>query len=138
VLAEPCDVPRELRDAVRRHVSLLPGTGQDALFVAAVAGPEFSLDVVSLVCDRPIEQVRELLDREVARGVLVEVRAASGLYRFCDAGFRAALYEDLPPSRRGWLERQITQVREATNKSPPQPPKRRSQNTCSQPVGGKR
>jgi hypothetical protein len=119
VLDEPSDIPQDLRDAVRRHVSLLPGTGQDALFVAAVAGSEFSLAVVSLVCDRAVEQVRELLDREVARGVLAEVRGASGLYRFRDARFRAVLSEDLPPSRRSWLERQITQAREATNKSPP-------------------
>jgi len=111
------EVPEDIREVVRRHVARLPGGGQDILYVAAVAEPDFSIEVVSRICDRPIEEVRELVHLEVDRGVLGESSRGPGSYRFRDPRFRTALYEDLPPARRKWLHREVGEALKALRAS---------------------
>ncbi|MGH7856864.1 MAG: hypothetical protein ACREQY_05990 [Candidatus Binatia bacterium] len=48
-------------DAIRRRFSLLPQTCQEALLVAAAIGTEFGVEIVSGVCRRGVDQVREAL-----------------------------------------------------------------------------
>lgn len=107
------EVPEDIRETVRRHVALLPWRWSDILYVAAVAAPEFSIEVVSRVCDRPIGEVRELVHLEIDRGVLGEASRGPGLYSFRDPRFRTALYEDLPAARRKWLHREVGEASKA-------------------------
>jgi tetratricopeptide (TPR) repeat protein len=105
-----------LRDLVRQHVEALPGPRRELLQHAAVAGREFLSSVVAhtvggdegeveedlrLLCDvRRILQDRgeeELPDGTVATR-----------YRFTHGLYQEVLYQDLVPSRRATLHRQVS------------------------------
>jgi predicted ATPase len=104
------EITSQMREAVHRHVALLRGECQDVLLVAAVVGPEFTVEVIRSVCERPLEEVRLLLESEVASGILREISRERGIFAFATEGFREVLYEELPPARRRWLHQKVEEA----------------------------
>jgi len=70
-------------------------------FVAAsVVGREFGLNVLERVCERPRDELLELLAEAVNAGVIEEVGGVRGRFSFVHALVRETLYARFPGARR--------------------------------------
>ncbi|HXY42272.1 MAG TPA: AAA family ATPase [Vicinamibacteria bacterium] len=104
-----------LRDLVRRQLDGLAASERDILEVASVAGGEFVSPIVAHLVSRPEREVEEDLRRLArVRRLVVEVGeetlpdgTVAARYRFAHGLYSAVLREDLVPSRRLALHREI-------------------------------
>lgn len=94
------EVPRNVRDTVRRRVAACGEDVRDVLTGAAVLGAAIDAAAVGAVVDRPLTDVLHLLDEAERRGLVVARPASFGGYAFVHALVREVLYADLPTSVR--------------------------------------
>ena len=104
------EVPEELRHVIRHRVARLSGPARQALAVAAVAGPSFSLAPLEAVLGEQ-SGVLDGLDEAVAAGLLAET--GPGEYAFAHALVRQTIYEAHSAARRMRLHRQLGETLEA-------------------------
>ena len=100
-------VPASVKELIARRVSRLPGEVGRVLRVAAVAGQEFPLDVVSAVSGLESDALLDALEQTVAARLIVEVPGRGDRYGFSHNVVRRAIYDDLLRSRRAQLHRRI-------------------------------
>ncbi|OLF08589.1 ATP-binding protein [Actinophytocola xanthii] len=100
------EVPPSVRHIVRRRVGRLPAEAQGLLRLAAVIGPEFSLDVLAEVSDLDEESLLACVDAALEAGLLVEPAQDRSL-RFAHALVSETLYHDLSRLRRTGLHARV-------------------------------
>ncbi len=104
-------VTPRVRDVVRGRLAKLPSSVGRLLAVAAVAGPEFDLDVVAPAAGVDDDAALDALEvAEHAR--LVVPTARLDRFTFAHALVRQAIEEDLPASRRVRMHARIAQALE--------------------------
>lgn len=103
--AAEAGLPLGLRNALRQQAervakgSAVPGV----LDAAAVLGVGLSADVLAAVLGADVEQVRPVLERAVAAGLLGSDPALPDRYEFAHAVVREALHDGINPARRAEL-----------------------------------
>lgn len=102
-------VPAGVRTVIRRRLDRLAAPAQTALTLAAVIGPEFDPELLSLVGEQGAEEHGVGIDEAAREGLLVEVTGAPGRYRFSHDLVRETLYDELPPGRRRALHRHVAE-----------------------------
>jgi AAA ATPase domain len=114
-------VPRGIREAITRRLARLPDHTNDVLVLAAVLGREFDVEALASLSGLSREQLLALLDEAVAARVVSDVPGALGHLRFSHVLIRDTLYDELPPSQRVRLHRQIGEGLEERYGSDPEP-----------------
>jgi DNA-binding SARP family transcriptional activator len=104
-------IPQGVTDVVRRRLALLDATAQQLLIFASVAGSTFRLAVIAHAAG--ISEPDALSALEQASAARLVQERASGVFGFGHDLVRAALYEQLGPSRRTRLHRWIGEALEA-------------------------
>jgi class 3 adenylate cyclase/tetratricopeptide (TPR) repeat protein len=104
------EVPEGLRHVIRQRVARLSEPARDALAVAAVAGPTFSLSILEAVLGEQ-SGLLDRLDESVSAGLLTE--AGPGEYAFAHALVRQTIYEGHSAARRMRLHRRLGEALEA-------------------------
>ncbi len=79
-----------------------------ALAAAAIAGPEFSLELVEAALQAPAGAVLDVIEQAMAARIVVELRA--GRFRFTPPLVREALRERVSETRRARLERRLAEL----------------------------
>ena len=111
--------PDSVRDVVGRRVSRLAPSTTEVLEVAAVAGPEFALDVVRHATELDERSLLEAFDEGVRSGMIEEIPAVGLVYRFTHELVRRALYDRLSGLRRAELHLRVgTVLQEALAATP--------------------
>ncbi len=105
-------VPAGVRAVIARRVGNLSKDCGDMLGLAAVLGPEFSLEVLRRTGDFEADRAIDLVDEAVQAGLLHSVAGARGRYRFSHDLVRETLSGELAPGRRARLHRRIAEVLE--------------------------
>jgi tetratricopeptide (TPR) repeat protein len=105
-------VPVGVRDVIARRVAELSEACRGALVLASVLGAEFAIEPVRRLGELSAEELLEMLDEAVRAGLLAEVPAVLGRFRFSHALVREALYDALTPSRRIRLHRLTAEILE--------------------------
>jgi DNA-binding CsgD family transcriptional regulator len=106
--------PESVREVVTHRLSRLAESTTEVLDVAAVAGPEFRLDVVRRAAGLDERTLLEALDEGVRSGMIEEIPAAGLAYRFTHELVRRALYDRLSGLRRAELHLRVGTAREET------------------------
>jgi hypothetical protein len=104
------EVPEGLRHVIRQRVARLSEPARDALAVAAVAGPTFSLWLLEDVRGER-SALLDGLDESVSAGLLTE--AGPGEYAFAHALVRQTIYEEQGPVLRMRRHRRLGEALEA-------------------------
>jgi DNA-binding SARP family transcriptional activator len=127
-LEEPIDesgvrlaIPRGVREVIARRLDRVSGDSRETLAVASVLGREFAVEALAHVGKRSPEEVLGLLDEAIGEGIVAEVPGAAYRMRFSHVLLRDALYEELGPSRRTQLHRQIGDTLEDRYADDPDP-----------------
>jgi predicted ATPase/DNA-binding CsgD family transcriptional regulator len=95
--------PESVREVVSQRLSHLATPTTEVLEVAAVAGPEFKLEVVRRAAGLEERSLLEALDEGVRSGMIEEIPATGLAYRFTHELVRRALYDRLSGLRRAEL-----------------------------------
>ena len=98
-LLERVGVPEGVREVIGHRLSALAPDAGDLMSAAAVVGVEFDAGVVAEVTGRTVDDVVDVLDEGVRRGLLVETDRLDR-YRFAHALVRQTLVDELSLSRR--------------------------------------
>ena len=106
-------IPPAVHDVIARRVDRLSSSAASALAWAAVAGPEFSTEMLHRVADRPADELRRAFDDAVQAGLLVEAAGGPGRLRFSHGLVREAIYQSQPPVARSARHRRIAEELEA-------------------------
>ena len=109
--ARAVEVPDGVGDVLRLRLARVDKDVLQLLSVAAVAGREFDLGLLTQVTDTSIERALDLLDAAVATHTIEEAGIA-GAYRFTHALVRETLYGALTVARRGLLHARIAEALE--------------------------
>ena len=112
------NIPRGVREFIKRLTQPLPEDAREMLDVASVLGREFSLNALASVMGKPPEALIDGLDRAVALELITETQGASR-YSFRHALIREALYDALPAARRRALHREVAEAIRALNADAP-------------------
>ncbi|HEY1780338.1 MAG TPA: AAA family ATPase [Roseiarcus sp.] len=112
------NIPRGVREFIKRLTQPLPDDAREMLDVASVLGRDFSLNALSSVTGKPPEALIDALDRAVALELITETPGA-GRYSFRHALIREALYDALPAARRRALHREVAEAIRALNADAP-------------------
>jgi DNA-binding SARP family transcriptional activator len=107
--AAELEVPEGLRHVIRHRVARLSEPARQALEVAAVAGPTFSLSLLEGVLGER-SGLLDGLDESVSAGLLTE--AGPGNYAFAHALVRQTIYEQHSAARRMRLHRRLGEALE--------------------------
>ncbi len=110
--AELLRLPEEVRALIRRRVANLSPETASALRIAAVVGREFDLRTIAPTSTLGTERLVDALAEAARAGVIAEDTGIAGSYAFAHDLVRAALYEDLPATRRMELHRTVGEVLE--------------------------
>jgi len=108
---EHLPVPDSVLDAVAQRLARLPEGVRELLTFAAVIGPSFDLDVLAAVVGRPDDDVLDLLDEVDRAGMVSEIGVEQ--FAFSHAIVRAALLDELTPTRRARAHRRVAEALEA-------------------------
>ena len=104
--------PQSVREVVSQRLSRLDPTTRDLLELAAVAGPEFELDVLRRAAPVELERI-DALEPAMHSGVIEELPFPALAYRFTHELVRRALYDRLSVLRRAELHLRIADALEA-------------------------
>ncbi|MEU4338643.1 BTAD domain-containing putative transcriptional regulator [Micromonospora lupini] len=112
-LAALSAVPEGVRDVLRRRLALLPATALPAIRLAAVAGAEAEVEVLSMALDAEVStggagagtDLVEALEAGLDAGLLTE--PAPGRVRFAHDLVRETVYTDVPLLRRAGMHARI-------------------------------
>lgn len=115
-------LPDEVREVIRRHLRPLAEDDRLLLTIAAVLGREFDLAALQLACELPGDRLLERLGVAQAAGLVGEIPASVGRYRFDHVLIRETLYGDLTPIRRAELHRRVGMALEALHREAHEPP----------------
>jgi DNA-binding CsgD family transcriptional regulator/tetratricopeptide (TPR) repeat protein len=112
-------IPHSVREVIGRRLDQLSTACNEALRVAAVIGREFPLVALERILVRSDRAtldgspaVFEAVEEAEAAGVIVPAPGTPGRLRFSHVLIRDTLYEELPPTRRARLHRQVGEVLE--------------------------
>jgi DNA-binding SARP family transcriptional activator len=100
-------VPEGVQEVTARRLARLDERSRHVLELASVVGIDFHLDVLASASGLPDPQLVEALDEAVVAQLLRELPDAVGGYAFAHTLTRAALYEDLPATRRAVLHGRV-------------------------------
>jgi hypothetical protein len=100
-------VPDGVRETIRRRLDPLAPEVVDTLKTAAVIGPQFALEVLAQVVSADRTRLLAYLDEASEAGIVEELSATPGGYRFAHALIRETLYEELPAQSRVALHAEI-------------------------------
>ncbi|MGO9884971.1 MAG: helix-turn-helix transcriptional regulator [Solirubrobacteraceae bacterium] len=100
--------PEGVREVVSQRVARLSPATTAALDVAAVAGPEFDLEMVR-AAELGEPELREALAEATAHGMIEEVSGRRLSYRFTHELVRRALYDRMPSLRRAELHLRVAE-----------------------------
>ena len=104
---DPTTLPQGVREAVDRRLSRLSDLANEALLVGAVAGSQFSLDLIEQVLEGDLV---EPIDEARRAGLVVE--DSGGRFRFCHTLVRQSLLADVATVKRVRLHQRIAAVLE--------------------------
>lgn len=93
-------LPEGVRSIINSRLARLGDTTRMVLRAAAVAGREFSYDLVADALEGSRESVLHALEVAAAADLVREVANRPGTFRFSHALVREALYRELPATRR--------------------------------------
>ena len=113
------DVPLGVLDVVRGRVGELSDTAGKVLAAASVLGRDFDLATVGLVYEISGDLLLEPVEEALAIGLVIEVPAGLGQYRFSHILVRDALYGQLPGGRRAQLHQRVGEALEFVYASAP-------------------
>jgi DNA-binding SARP family transcriptional activator/DNA-binding CsgD family transcriptional regulator len=115
---EEIATPDGVREVVAQRLSHLPSDTRDVLDLAAVAGPEFELDILRRATRPPLERLHAL-EPAARSGMIEEIPSRRLVYRFTHELVRRAIYDRIGGPRRAELHLQIGEALEAALPSPP-------------------
>ncbi len=107
--------PQSVREVVSQRLSRLDPTSRDLLELAAVAGPEFELDVLRRAAPVELERI-DALEPAMRSGLVEELPFPALAYRFTHELVRRALYDRLSVLRRAELHLRIAKALEAVDR----------------------
>jgi DNA-binding CsgD family transcriptional regulator/tetratricopeptide (TPR) repeat protein len=107
--------PQSVREVVSQRLSRLDPASRDLLELAAVAGPEFELDVLRRVAPVELERI-DALEPAMRGGVIEELPFPALAYRFTHELVRRALYDRLSVLRRAELHLRIAEALESVDR----------------------
>jgi DNA-binding CsgD family transcriptional regulator/tetratricopeptide (TPR) repeat protein len=107
--------PQSVREVVSQRLSRLDPASRDLLELAAVAGPEFELDVLRRAAPVKLERI-DALEPAMRSGVIEELPFPALAYRFTHELVRRALYDRLSVLRRAELHLRIAEALEGVDR----------------------
>jgi DNA-binding CsgD family transcriptional regulator/tetratricopeptide (TPR) repeat protein len=107
--------PESVREVVSQRLTRLDPTSRDLLELAAVAGPEFELDVLRRAAPVELERI-DALEPAMRAGVIEELLFPALAYRFTHELVRRALYDRLSVLRRAELHLRIAEALESVDR----------------------
>ena len=105
-------LPDSVREVIGARVGRLGSNAGRVLSMAAVIGRDFDLDVLARATETTEDEVLDILDAATRVALVHEVANAPGRYNFGHALFQHTLYEDLGPTRRARVHRQVAEALE--------------------------
>jgi DNA-binding SARP family transcriptional activator len=110
---DPAEPPltSRVRDVVRWRLARLPAGAEEVLTVAAVAGPEFDVDVVADASSAGADRVLDAIEA-AERARLVRPAGAPDRFAFAHALVRQAIVDSLPAGRRVRLHARLAEALE--------------------------
>jgi DNA-binding CsgD family transcriptional regulator len=107
--------PQSVREVVSQRLMRLDPASRDLLELAAVAGPEFELDVLRRAAPVELERI-DALEPAMRSGVIEELPFPALAYRFTHELVRRALYDRLSVLRRAELHLRIAEALESVDR----------------------
>jgi tetratricopeptide (TPR) repeat protein len=111
-LAAELTVPSGVRETIARRVADVGETTRACLSAASVLGSEFAAEAVGQLAGLPGDDVLDALDEAIAAGLVREMRATVGRFRFSHDLVREVLHRELPTARRARSHRRAGQILE--------------------------
>jgi DNA-binding CsgD family transcriptional regulator/tetratricopeptide (TPR) repeat protein len=107
--------PQSVHEVVNQRLMRLDPATRDLLELAAVAGPEFELDVLRRAAPVELERI-DALEPAMRSGVIEELPFPALAYRFTHELVRRALYDRLSVLRRAELHLRIAEALEGVDR----------------------
>lgn len=100
-------VPASVRSVISRRIGHLGNATVTILQLAAVIGPEFSLDLLGRIGEPPTARTLDALDEALRAGLVSAAPGSLGRFRFTHDLIRETLYDDLPTTRKIELHHRV-------------------------------